>query len=360
MRMICIVLFSLPLHCVYGWGFFAHKQINRMAVFTLPPEMIGFYKYYILYITENAVNPDQRRYAVEGEAERHFIDLDVYDQAFGGKGQAILKMPRFWKEAVTQFTEDTLKSYGILPWHIEKMKINLMYAFKNRDVKAILRLSADIGHYIGDANVPLHTTENYNGQLSNQVGIHAFWESRIPELFFDEYSFFVGTAEYLKESQLHTWSKIKQSHLALDSVLDFEKELTQRFNESRKYTYEERLGQTVRTYSRPFSAAYQEMLDGQIERQMRSSIKMIGDFWFTAWVEAGQPDLNMLINEQYLKDDQELDKEKEDWKQKRLESRPHNEANNDLNDKNNCHHTICCQENTINRFYQNQIDWKKD
>ncbi len=26
------------------WGFFGHKRINRMAVFTLPPEMMVFYK----------------------------------------------------------------------------------------------------------------------------------------------------------------------------------------------------------------------------------------------------------------------------------------------------------------------------
>ena len=31
-----------------------------------------------------------------------------------------------------------------------------------------------------------------------------------------------------------------------------------------------------------------------VEQQMQRSVKMIGDFWFTAWVEAGQPDLSDL------------------------------------------------------------------
>ena len=62
----------------YTWGFFGHKKINRMAVFTLPPEMIKFYKKNIEYITEHAVDPDKRRYAVEGEAQRHYIDIDHY------------------------------------------------------------------------------------------------------------------------------------------------------------------------------------------------------------------------------------------------------------------------------------------
>ena len=42
-----------------------------------------------------------------------------------------------------------------------------------------------------------HTTENYNGQFTNQKGIHGFWESRIPELFYDEYDFITGKAKYI-------------------------------------------------------------------------------------------------------------------------------------------------------------------
>jgi len=42
--------------------------INRLAVFTLPPEMLTFYKHHIQFITQEAVSPDRHRYAVEGEA----------------------------------------------------------------------------------------------------------------------------------------------------------------------------------------------------------------------------------------------------------------------------------------------------
>ena len=76
------------------WGFYAHKQINRLAVFTLPSEMIGFYKYFIQDIKENAVNPDMRRYAVKNEAPRHYIDLDVYGDS------ALYVVPKYWKDAV--------------------------------------------------------------------------------------------------------------------------------------------------------------------------------------------------------------------------------------------------------------------
>ncbi len=273
-----------------GWGFYAHERINRMAVFTLPPEMIKFYKQNIQFLEEKAVNPDKRRYIMKEEAARHYIDLDVYGDS------ALYKMPRNWRDAVEMYTEDTLQAYGIVPWHINLMKYQLTQAMLSRDIDRILKYSADIGHYIGDANVPLHTTENYNGQLSNQYGIHGFWESRLPELFFEDYDLFVGKAEYIDNTQQEAWKAVEYAHLALDSVLQFEKELSAKFSQDKKYSFEERGAMTVRVYSYEFSEEYHEMLNGMVERHMRRAIKMVGDFWFTAWVDAGQPDLNELLS----------------------------------------------------------------
>lgn len=273
-----------------SWGFFSHQKINRVAVFTLPIEMMGFYKYHIQYITEKAINPDKRRYIMKEEAARHYIDLDVYGDS------ALYNMPRYWNDAVAMYTEDTLQAYGIVPWHINLVKYQLTQAFLNRDADRILRYSVDLGHYIGDAHVPLHTTENYNGQLTGQLGIHGFWESRLPEVFFEHYDLFTGKAEYIKNTQLEAWKAVESSHLALDSVLRFEKLLTLRYPEDKKYSYEERGATTVRVYSYDFSRDYHEMLNGMVERQMKKAIKMVGDFWFTAWVDGGQPDLDLLIN----------------------------------------------------------------
>jgi hypothetical protein len=275
--------------CGYAWGFFGHQRINRMAIFTLPPEMFTFYKYHIRYITENAVNPDKRRYAIEGEAERHYIDIDVYGDS------AIFKMPRRWEDAVAKYTEDTLRAYGIAPWHLQLMKFQLVNAFMEKNVMRILRISADMGHYIGDSNVPLHTTQNYNGQMTGQYGIHGFWESRLPEIFADDYDYFLEKAQYIKNPSARAWQAVTNAHLALDSVLKFEKILSAQFSEDKKYSFETRGNITVKVYSREFSSAYHQMLAGQVERQMRASIQMVGDFWYTCWIDAGQPNLDSLV-----------------------------------------------------------------
>ncbi|MEQ6167804.1 zinc dependent phospholipase C family protein [Ekhidna sp. MALMAid0563] len=289
MRLILLFLSLIIPIFSQSWGFFAHRKINRLAVFTLPPEMIVFYKQNIQYITEKAVNPDMRRYAVKNEAPKHYIDIDVYGDS------AVYKMPRYWDEAVEKYTEDTLQAYGIVPYHINRMTYWLIKAFQEKNADQILRLSSDMGHYIADANVPLHTTENYNGQFSGQYGIHGFWESRLPELFSDDYDLLTGKAEYVENLQLYAWDAVVKAHEALDSVLLFEKQLTKRYPESKKYGYEERGNTTIRTYSYDFSKDYHRKLNGMVERRMRASIKMVGDFWFSCWVKAGQPDLSDLL-----------------------------------------------------------------
>ena len=38
------------------------------------------------------------------------------------------------------------------------------------------------------------------------------------------------------------------------------------------------------------------ILVGMIERRMREAIIAVGSIWYTAWVDAGQPDLSSLTN----------------------------------------------------------------
>jgi hypothetical protein len=305
------------------WGFFSHKRINRLAVFSLPPEMIGFYKANIDYLTDASVNPDRRRFSVVDEAARHYIDLDHFGDS------ALYTMPRFWQKAVEQFTEDTLKAYGIVPWHINSMYYELKDAFFIRDPNAILRISAEIGHYISDAHVPLHTTENYNGQLTGQDGIHAFWESRLPELFSDQYDLLTGQAVYIRSPQLAAWQAIESAHVRVDSVFLLEKRLADKFGE-KKYSFETKGQQTIKVFSKEYSKAYHDAMQGMVEHQMRASIKMISSFWYTAWVDAGQPDLKLLIN--YKPTEKELAVRKEElrkWKHgQKVNTRLHESESN--------------------------------
>ena len=284
LKIIVFFLFLSSILCAsIPWGFYAHKRVNRYAVFTLPEELVGFYKKHIDHLTEHAVDADKRRYAIKEEAPRHYIDIDHY-----GKNPFEI-MPRKWTDAVEKFSEDTLLTYGIVPWHIQTVYNRLIKAFEEKDIDYILKNSADLGHYVSDAHVPLHTTENYNGQLTNQKGIHAFWESRLPELFADDYDYLVGTAEYQYSVLDVAWQAVESSFNSLDSVLLFEKELSREFEQDKQYSYEKRGTKTIKVKSADYSLAYHTKLDGMVERRLRLSIIAIGNLWYSAWVDAGQP-----------------------------------------------------------------------
>lgn len=95
------------------------------------------------------------------------MDMDHYSKS------ELDSMPLYWKDAVAKDTEDTLNAYGIVPWYVVKELEMLTSAFKK--ATSASELLCDLGHYVADAHVPLHTTENYNGQKTNQIGIHGFW-----------------------------------------------------------------------------------------------------------------------------------------------------------------------------------------
>jgi hypothetical protein len=304
---LCFVAVAPRAFC---WGFFAHRQINYYAVFLLPPEMLVLYKPYIDFLAEHAVDPDKRRYAVAAEGPRHYIDMDHYGH------YPYDSLPRRWSAAVDRYTEDSVTAHGIVPWWIQIMLDRLTKAFAGRDQPAILKLSAEIGHYIADAHVPLHATSNYNGQQTGQQGIHGFWESRIPELLAaSAWDFFIGKAGYIANPLSFTWNRVLESAAAADTVLRLERVLSATFPTDQKFAFEERNGIIVRQYSTAYAKAYNEKLNNMIERRMRQSVYAVASFWYTAWVNAGQPDLKKLINKNFSEEDlKEFERLNEQWK----------------------------------------------
>jgi hypothetical protein len=284
-------------HC-FCWGFYAHKKINYYAVFLLPPEMMAFYKQHIDFISEHAVDPDKRRYAVKEEGPRHYIDIDHYGE------YPYAALPRNWDSAIAKYSIDRIQANGIVPWWLQTMQYRLTAAFKQKDAARILKLSTEIGHYLADSHVPLHASSNHNGQLTGQRGIHGFWESRIPELLAEHnWDFFIGKAEYIKNPADFIWKRILESAAAADTVLKYEQQLSNQFPADQKFSFENRNGIIIRQYSSAFSKAYDQLLKGMIERRMRQSIFAVASFWYTAWINAGQPDLSKLAGKTFSDED---------------------------------------------------------
>ncbi len=314
-----VVFLTILCEQCYCWGFYAHKKINHYAVFLLPPGMLVLYKPNIEFLTEHAIDPDKRRYAIPEESPRHYIDIDHYGN------YPYDSLPRKWNDAIAKYSEDTLMQHGIVPWWVQTMLYRLTDAFKEKNQAKILKLSAEIGHYVADAHVPLHASSNYNGQFTAQKGIHGFWESRVPELLADkEWDFFIGKAEYIKNPGDFIWNRVVESGAASDTVLSFERELTKAFPSDQKFSFEQRNGITIRQYSSSFTKAYDNLLNGMVERRMRQSIFAVAGFWYTAWVNAGQPDLTKLSNKEFTGEDlKEFEALNYAWRSNGIKDREH-------------------------------------
>ncbi len=285
-----IVLSALLLCPQYlmPFGFFAHRHINRLAVYTLPYEMMGFFREHVVFLSHRAVDPDRRAHAMHGEAQRHYIDLDRYgDHPFPD-------LPMEWLQALSAFPEDTLLQYGVLPWHIQTMANRLRFAFQQGNPDEILLQAAYLGHYVADACTPLHTTLDYNGREAHQKGIHGLWESRLPELLFDHYTFSVGKAEYVSDVLAKAWELVKYSHTKLDALYHAFDSIYLNAPAHSIYSHQMRGQSHERVFSLQFCEDYHKALGGMVEAQMRLAIKTIGDLWYSAWVDAGRPDLSVL------------------------------------------------------------------
>lgn len=348
------LLLWLFLSSTNDWGFFGHTLLNRLAVYTLPEEILPWYKPNINYLAEHATDADKRRYASKFEAVRHYIDLDhwgnenfdhlpmTWDSMLAnnlvvyhpGKTdtQFLLRPLKIeeWNTSVdfslrlslvrefylrvyfedSKILPDTVVSkyfiketnsrqwhitdhateHGVVLYHLSAVLKQLTNAFGDRDLKKVLRLSADLGHYVGDACVPLHTTKNYNGQLTGQHGIHAFWETRIPELLADkEFDFLVGTASYISEPAIYFRNIVIKSHSYVDDVLRIEREIRDSVPKHKQQCLEIRNQQSVFLPCDEYTRLYNSRMNNMVEERFRVAIKAIGDCWYTAWINAGQP-----------------------------------------------------------------------
>ncbi len=349
--LICLIAFSFEYS---DWGFYAHRRINFFAALTIPPPLNQFFKSQITYLEVHAVDPDRRRYAAEGEGPRHFIDLDRWyegdscllsrdyttdrmirgywewrendvvnqvipevlkegritfrtdridfsidsfalrQEIYAASADSFLMISPFLypKESGRLFFYDSLTTHGIVPYYVESLYGRLVEAMAVKNLSVVQRICADIGHYVADAHVPLHTTSNYNGQFTDQIGIHAFWESRIPELYeTSHFNSLVGRATYIGDIHAFIWNVVGESYNLVGEVLAKEIQARKIVPAQDHYCYEERGNSLVRIQCPELTRAYMELMDGMVEERWMASIRAVGSVWYSAWIDAGQPPL---------------------------------------------------------------------
>ena len=130
-------------------------------------------------------DPDLWRVAGFEDDPNHFMNLGMIELG----PFPFTALPRDLDAAIEKFGMPMLKRVGMLPWREAEEFGNLQRAFEGfKDGSpyaagnAVLFASV-AAHYIQDAHQPLHASNNYDGQLTNQRGVHARFETALFERF---------------------------------------------------------------------------------------------------------------------------------------------------------------------------------
>ena len=272
-----------------SWGFFAHREIHRQAIKNLPPEMGDFFAAWSDTLIALSIAPDVRRSKDTLEALKHYIDIDRYG------GLPFRELPRAYEDAARKYGRAHVDSNGTVPWTIIATLEGLTDAMRRKDRDAILARAGDLGHYVADAHVPLHATENYDGQMTGQKGLHSRWESRIPERFGQSYRIGGGTAVYIAQPLDNAFSIVLESFSQVDSVLQADRKACAGIPKEELITTREVRGRMVSEYSTAYYDAMHRELNGMVERRMQKASVSVASHWYTAWVNAGRPDFSTLL-----------------------------------------------------------------
>jgi hypothetical protein len=169
---------------VSAWGFDAHRFIAERMIALLPPELRPLFEARKAFIVERAIDPDLwRNVGWEQEPPNHFLDMDY--EAFGP--YPFNGLPRDYSAAIQKFGKEVVDTQGLLPWRTAEFYGRLQREFESLKrtsppgyaLDNIALYSAIIAHYVSDGHVPLHAVVNYDGQLTDQRGLHSRWESEL-------------------------------------------------------------------------------------------------------------------------------------------------------------------------------------
>ena len=189
------------------------------------------------------------------------------------------------------------RRFGVLPWELERAYHRLVRAWNPGNGEAprmeqVIRAATDLGHYIADAHVPLHTTGNYNGQRTGQLGIHALWETQALEwMLWNEkrHCLCYDPTNSSPYDQVWTpWEIIAESHAMLPELLAAH-HMWKDTCQTQGYGFQRR-GRTLQVTPTPTALALWDSLTQQTTwPRFCQASQRISAAWVAAWVEAGRP-----------------------------------------------------------------------
>ncbi len=267
MKLKYIIIIAFIALIVSGWGSTGHRIINRKIVLSFPSQ-INFLQHWQDSLARHGSDADYRKSSDPTEGPRHYIDIDEYPE-FVANG----RIPQTLDSLINLHGYTFVYDNGILPFAIIAWTDSLRRYFQQGNWQAAMLKAADIGHYVGDAHNPLHITRNYDGQYTNQSGVHSRYETQLINRDSAYFTYGGEPVSYVSDLNNFVFGFIYANYPYVDSVLKAD------------------------SISRALAGSYGELyyqyfwqLAGNFTIMLfKNSSKFTAQLIYTAWVNAGSP-----------------------------------------------------------------------
>src|SRR5262245_41861864 len=281
-----LLLLSIPVGAA-AWGEKGHLMVNRLALdagSSKLPEFMNSARDQIIY---NGYEPD--RWRDEGrespmnaaQAPDHFFDSEYWGAI------ATIEVGRYAFMEKVAAKKIELAKIGYLPYAIVENYGKLVNAFRFwRNAKTpqdresaranAVYIAGVLGHYVGDASQPMHTSIHYNGWADNTPnpknytkdrGFHSRYEAGYVNVALDV----VAVRPRMQPPQRvdNVWNSIKQY-------------LTQGFADLEPMYELEKTGEFNPNEPRAKGTDF-------IATELARAATMLSNLWYTAWLDSGVP-----------------------------------------------------------------------
>jgi hypothetical protein len=271
-----VVLLLVPARAD-AWSFDVHKYITRRAIELLPDAIRPFFSKYQVSVVEHSIDPDLWRIAgFEEEPPNHFLDIDAYGS------YPFNALPRDYGAAAKKFGRTKVQTEGLLPWRATEIYDKLTKAFDEQKTSSygfenMKFFAAVISHYVADAHVPLHAVKNYDGQLTNQHGVHSRFEAELFRRFESKVTIAPRPIAPVRHPRDYMFATILDSYKAAAGVLDADR----------------RAAKGRIEYDDEYFALFFGETQAILERRMSDAIAGVAAMIAGAWEAAGRPDVKL-------------------------------------------------------------------
>jgi hypothetical protein len=264
-----VAIFVCFPRCAHAWGRNGQRLIANKAIDTLPADLRYFFDANRALLVQHVTDPFDAVTKTPAERRNHFIALDKYGRF------PFESLPRDYKTAVAKFGRTKLDSNGLLPWEVGVYSEKLTEAFKTGNWEEARLDASLLANYVAETHDPFNTTDNFDGKLSGQPGIH----DRFGSTLIDRYSSFFpmrpNDAIFITDPTDYAFESCLRAHSWLETILVADRSALKGEN---SYTDE--------YYDRFYNQAAAILI-----RQLSDAATDVGSYWLTAWNNAGRPAL---------------------------------------------------------------------